>query len=123
MSEKLEENKAFEEVSAKQDLADAPKGKDWKKIAFVVLITVVLYLEVIYLVPLLVLTSAAFYLIKGQVDERVANFSGALVEAIAGSLSYALFHSDNKPWPLGPWPSMNSVVEEVVDDKKSSSSD
>ena len=60
MSEKLEENKAFEEVSAKQDLADAPKGKDWKKIAFVVLITVVLYLEVIYLVPLLVLTSAAF---------------------------------------------------------------
>ena len=47
----------------------------------------------------------------------------SLVEAIAGSLSYALFHSDNKPWPLGPWPSMNSVVEEVVDDKKSSSSD
>ena len=117
MSEKTDESKVAADAGTEQDLAEALKGKDWKKVLFVVLITIVLYLEVIYLVPLLVVISVVLYLLKGEVDPRVATFSGALVGVITGSLNYVLFHSNDKPWPLSSWPNKDSAagaVDEVV---------
>ena len=123
MSEKTDESKVAADAGTEQDLADALKGKDWKKVLFVLLITIVLYLEVIYLVPLLVLISVVLYLLKGEVDPRVATFSGALVGVITGSLNYVLFHSNDKPWPLSPWPSKDSAAEAVDQAVQSSATD
>jgi len=116
MSEEKESNTA--EAENQPDLAEAMKKKDWKKILFVVLLTITVSLEVIYLVPLLVIISVAFYLLKGEVDERVAKFSDSLVAVIAGSLSFIMFRSEDKPWPLASWPGVNDASDDNAVEKK-----
>ena len=85
-------------------MSETIKGKDWEKLLFVVLLSVALYLEVVYAALLLVLLSVVRYLIKGSVGPRLSNFSDALITVVNGTLRYILFRTDDKPWPLSPWP-------------------
>ena len=109
------------ETTSKESLPKKIKEKDWKKILFVVLLSIALYLEVVYATFFLVLVSAILFLVKGSLDPRVSTFSGALITVISGTLSYILFQTDDKPWPLSPWPTTavsastgSVVVEEAV---------
>ena len=63
-----------------------------------------LYLEVVYATFLLVLVNVALYFIKGSVDIRIVNICDALIMVVNGTLRYILFRTDDKPWPLSPWP-------------------
>ena len=101
----IEENgKNTVEAVQEEGLSETIKGKDWEKLLFVVLLSVALYLEVVYVALLLVLISVVRYLIKGSVGPRVSNFADALITVVNDTLRYVLFRTDDKPWPLSPWP-------------------
>ena len=101
----IEENgKNTVEAVQEEGLSETIKGKDWEKLLFVVLLSVALYFEVVYAALLLVLLSIVRYLIKGSVGPRLSNFSDALITVVNGTLRYILFRTDDKPWPLSPWP-------------------
>ena len=101
----IEENgKNTVEAVQEEGVSETIKGKDWEKLLFVVLLSVALYLEVVYAALLLVLLSVVRYLIKGSVGPRLSNFSDALITVVNGTLRYILFRTDDKPWPLSPWP-------------------
>ena len=99
-----EDGKNTVKAAREEDVSETIKGKDWEKLLFVVLLSVALYLEVVYAALLLVLLSVVRYLIKGSVDPRLSNFSDALITVVNGTLRYILFRTDDKPWPLSPWP-------------------
>jgi hypothetical protein len=98
-----EDGKNTVEAAREEGVSETIKGKDWEKLLFVVLLSVALYLEVVYAALLLVLLSVVRYLIKGS-DPRLSNFSDALITVVNGTLRYILFRTDDKPWPLSPWP-------------------
>ena len=101
----IEENgKNTVEAVQEEGVSETIKGKDWEKLLFVVLLSVALYFEVVYAALLLVLLSIVRYLIKGSVGPRLSNFSDALITVVNGTLRYILFRTDDKPWPLSPWP-------------------
>ena len=101
----IEENgKNTVEAVQEEGVSETIKGKDWEKLLFVVLLSAALYLEVVYAALLLVLLSIVRYLIKGSVGPRLSNFSDALITVVNGTLRYILFRTDDKPWPLSPWP-------------------
>ena len=99
-----EDEKNTVEAKREEGLSETIKGKDWEKLLFVLLLSVALYLEVVYASLLLVLISVTFYLVKGSMDPRISNFSDALITVVNGTLRYILFRTDDKPWPLSPWP-------------------
>ena len=99
-----EDEKNTVEAKREEGLSETIKGKDWEKLLFVLLLSVALYLEVVYVSFLLVLVSVIRYLVKGSMDPRISNFSDALITVVNGTLRYILFRSDDKPWPLSPWP-------------------
>ena len=99
-----EDGKNTVKAAREEDVSETIKGKDWEKLLFVVLLSAALYLEVVYAVLLLVLLSIVRYLIKGSMDPRMSNFSDALITVVNGTLRYILFRTDDKPWPLSPWP-------------------
>ena len=99
-----EDGKNTVEAAREEDVSETIKGKDWEKLLFVVLLSAALYLEVVYAVLLLVLVSIVRYLVKGSMDPRMSNFSDALITVVNGTLRYILFRTDDKPWPLSPWP-------------------
>jgi hypothetical protein len=101
----IEENeKNTPEAGQQKSMSETIKGKDWEKLLFVLLLSVVLYLEVVYVSFLLVLVSVIRYLVKGSMDPRISNFSDALITVVNGTLRYILFRTEDKPWPLRPWP-------------------
>jgi hypothetical protein len=101
----IEENeKNTLEAPHEEDLSETIKGRDWEKLIFVVLLSAALYLEVLYAAFLLVLVSVVRYLVKGSMDPRISNFSDALITVVNDTLRYILFRTDDKPWPLSPWP-------------------
>jgi len=101
----IEENgKNTVEAARQEGVSETIKGKDWEKLLFVVLLSAALYLEVVYAALLLVVLSVVRYLIKGSVGPRLSNFSDALITVVNGTLRYILFRTDDKPWPLSPWP-------------------
>ena len=102
MSEEDEKNTV--EAKREESLSETIKGKDWKRILFVILLSIALYLEVVYATFLLVLVNVALYFIKGSVDIRIVNICDALIMVVNGTLRYILFRTDDKPWPLSPWP-------------------
>ena len=102
MSEEDEKNTV--EAKREESLSETIKGKDWKRILFVILLSIILYLEVVYATFLLVLVNVALYFIKGSVDIRIVNICDALIMVVNGTLRYILFRTDDKPWPLSPWP-------------------
>ena len=99
-----EDGKNTVKAAREEDVSETIKGKDWEKLLFVVLLSAALYLEVVYAALLLVLLSIVRYLIKGSVGPRLSNFSDALITVVNGTLRYILFRTDDKPWPLSPWP-------------------
>ncbi len=99
-----EDGKNTVEAAREEVVSETIKGKDWEKLLFVVLLSVALYLEVVYAALLLVLLSVVRYPIKGSVGPRLSNFSDALITVVNGTLRYILFRTDDKPWPLSPWP-------------------
>ena len=99
-----EDGKNTVKAAREEDVSETIKGKDWEKLLFVVLLSAALYLEVVYAVLLLVLLSIVRYLVKGSMDPRMSNFSDALITVVNGTLRYILFRTDDKPWPLSPWP-------------------
>ncbi len=99
-----EDGKNTVEAARAEGVSEMIKGKDWEKLLCVVLLSVALYLEVVYAALLLVLLSVVRYLIKGSVGPRLSNFSDALITVVNGTLRYILFRTDDKPWPLSPWP-------------------
>lgn len=99
-----EDGKNTVKAAREEDVSETIKGKDWEKLLFVVLLSAALYLEVVYAVLLLVLVSIVRYLVKGSMDPRMSNFSDALITVVNGTLRYILFRTDDKPWPLSPWP-------------------
>lgn len=116
-----EENEKKPNTAEREErFSETVKGKDWEKLLFVVLLSAALYLEIVYATFLLVLLSVVRYLIKGSVDPRICNFSDALITVINGTLRYILFRSDDKPWPLSPWPvtevSAGNDVAETAED-------
>jgi hypothetical protein len=126
----IEENgKNTVEAAREEGVSEAIKGKDWEKLLFVVLLSVALYLEVVYAALLLVLLSVVRYLIKGSVGPRVSNFADALITVVNDTLRYVLFRTDDKPWPLSPWPAtevsagddsvetLEEVAEKLVKDE------
>ena len=102
MIEEIEKNTP--EAGQQKSMSETIKGKDWEKLLFVLLLSVALYLEVVYVSFLLVLVSVIRYLVKGSMDPRISNFSDALITVVNGTLRYILFRTDDKPWPLSPWP-------------------
>ena len=101
----IEENgKNALEAAREESLSETIKGRDWEKLLFVVLLSAALYLEVVYAALLLVVLSVVRYLIKGSVGPRLSNFSDALITVVNGTLRYILFRTEDKPWPLSPWP-------------------
>ena len=99
-----EDGKNTVKAAREEDVSETIKGKDWEKLLFVVLLSAALYLEVVYAALLLVLVSIVRYLVKGSMDPRMSNFSDALITVVNGTLRYILFRTDDKPWPLSPWP-------------------
>ena len=99
-----EDGKNTVKAAREEDVSETIKGKDWEKLLFVVLLSAALYLEVVYAALLLVLLSIVRYLVKGSMDPRMSNFSDALITVVNGTLRYILFRTDDKPWPLSPWP-------------------
>ena len=91
-------------AGGEESLSDTVQGIDWEKLLFVVLLSAALYLEIVYAAFLLVLLSVVRYLVKGGVDARIFNFSDALITVVHDTLRYVLFRSNDKPWPLSPWP-------------------
>jgi len=102
MSEEDEKNTV--EAKREESLSETIKGKDWKRILFVILLSIILYLEVVYATFLLVLVNVVLYVFKGSVDIRIVNICDALITVVSGTLRYILFRTDDKPWPLSPWP-------------------
>jgi hypothetical protein len=99
-----EDEKNTVEAKREEGVSETIKGKDWTRILFVILLSIVLYLEVVYATFLLVLVNVVLYLIKGSVDTRIVNICDALITVVSGTLRYILFRTDDKPWPLSPWP-------------------
>ncbi len=58
-----EDGKNTVEAAREEGVSETIKGKDWEKLLFVVLLSVALYLEVVYAALLLVLLSVVRYLI------------------------------------------------------------
>lgn len=99
-----EDEKNTVEAKREEGLSETIKGKDWKRILFVILLSIILYLEVVYATFLLVLVNVVLYFFKGSVDIRIVNICDALITVVSGTLRYILFRTDDKPWPLSPWP-------------------
>ena len=71
----------------------------------VVAFAVLLYFEVVYGVTIGVLVCLVAYLLKGEVPDNIGAFVSAAMKVVNGTIAFVLFQTDEKPWPLGSWPS------------------
>ena len=104
-SESAESEQVTDEPNADEDTTAGDLKEKLLRVGTVVAFSVLLYFEVVYGVFIGVLVCLVAYLLKGEVPEKIDAFVSAALKVVHGTIAFVLFQTDEKPWPLRPWPS------------------
>ncbi len=104
-SENAESESVTDVENADEDGSAADLKEKLVRAGMVVAFAVLLYFEVVYGVTIGVLVCLVAYLLKGEVPDNIGAFVSAAMKVVNGTIAFVLFQTDEKPWPLGSWPS------------------
>ena len=104
-SENAESESVTNVENADEDGSAADLKEKLVRAGMVVAFAVLLYFEVVYGVTIGVLVCLVAYLLKGEVPDNIGAFVSAAMKVVNGTIAFVLFQTDEKPWPLGSWPS------------------
>ena len=104
-SENAESESGTNVENADEDGSAADLKEKLVRAGMVVAFAVLLYFEVVYGVSIGVLVCLVAYLLKGEVPDNIGAFVSAAMKVVNSTIAFVLFQTDEKPWPLGSWPS------------------
>ena len=104
-SENAESESVTDVENADEDGNAADLKEKLIRAGTVVAFAVLLYFEVVYGVSIALLVCLVAYLLKGEVPDNIRVFVSAAMTVVHGTIAFVLFQTDEKPWPLRPWPS------------------
>lgn len=75
----------------------------WLRGLFIVVYAVISYV-LFWIIWLVVIFQFIMKVLTANLNPNVMNFSGGLTRYAFQILEYVTFQSEERPWPIGPWP-------------------
>jgi hypothetical protein len=88
-------------------------GGTWMRAFFMVIYAIICYV-VIHLLLVVIIFQFGIVLLSGKLNERLLPVAQSLTLYIYQILLYLTYNSDEKPFPLGEWPSTTEYNTEQV---------
>jgi hypothetical protein len=75
----------------------------WLRGLFIIVYAVISYV-LFWIIWLVVIFQFIMKVLTANLNPNVMNFSGGLTRYAFQILEYVTFQSEERPWPIGPWP-------------------
>lgn len=75
----------------------------WLRGLFIIVYAVISYV-LFWIIWLVVIFQFVMKVLTANLNPNVMNFSGGLTRYAFQILEYVTFQSEERPWPIGPWP-------------------
>jgi len=90
------------------DMKTNVKNPDtWLRGLFIIIYAVISYV-LFWIIWLVVIFQFVMKVLTANLNPNVMNFSGGLTRYAFQILEYVTFQSEERPWPIGPWPAEKS---------------
>ena len=77
----------------------------WMRLVYMVLFVVIFNIGE-FVITVVVVVQFLFKLFSGRVNKNLSALGGALATYIREIIAYLTFHTDEMPYPFGPWPTV-----------------
>jgi len=78
-------------------------GETWTRLVYMMLFAVVLYLALL-VVAFVAVVQFVTKLFTGKVNQQLAEFGDGVASYFRQMIAFLTFHTEDKPFPLAPWP-------------------
>ena len=107
-----------DEVKVDEVKVNVKNVDTWIRGLFIIIYAIIFYM-LYWVVWLVVVFQFVMKVLLGKLNPQLMNFSAGLTRYALQILRYVTFQSEERPWPVGPWPEADAPAPAIAPTKES----